>query len=203
MTGTVLGDPSAPNPGAIVLDADLAALLAEVQQIGGASTETTTRLDVRRITAQIFGVQNGRDQARISDQYGRMIANEITRQANEPPPERPTPMERVAAAVEAIAAKLGAAVPPPPAPEPPAPPPPSEPPAPAPPPEPPPPAPTPAPPPTGGYDMAVMERIVLRVAPYVTGRDAMIQRALDVLAAIEHFRTAAPLPSPTPHPPVL
>lgn len=193
------------------LDADLAALLAEVIALAGSDPAVSVQLDRRRITAQLHSVQAQRNStAATLDYTQRAIAAQleqlaIMRQMNErdaAPVEHPTPLERIAAGVEAIVAKLGATVPPPP--PPPAPPPPSEPPAPSPVPNPPPPpVPVPAPPPSGGYDMALMERIVLRVAPYVTGRDAMTQRALDVLAAIEYFRTAPPPPGPTPHPPVL
>lgn len=169
------------------LDPDLLNILTAATALFGSSTATDEQkfrlLDLQR---GLWSVQAQRDccrsttgyqQALIAAAEGQLAIMREVNERDKVPVEHPTPLERVAASVEAIAAKVGTA--PSPAPSP----------APAPPPPPDPPA--PPPPPPSGYDDALARALLIRIAPVATGTQAIIARVQDALAALDHLRAAA------------
>lgn len=188
VVGSTLG---APPP----LDADLAAMLAELQAIADSSKDEHVKVCARQAMLMVYSTQENRfsrvatlEQLEILRQYA---ARELL------PVQHPTPMERIAEAVEKIEAKLSG-TPTDPAPPPPAPPPvpnPSDPPAPS-----PVPVPAPAPPPIG-VDQALLQQVVLALAPSTFGAEKLRERTQEVLDVIAWFGSPAPVQGPVPPPP--
>lgn len=166
MTGSALGNPSAPPPPP-ALDADLAALLALAKEIAAGSTDPIVRLRAISIEGELHAAQVGREHLKL---HAQVAASTDEVEA----------LNRIGAAVQAVAAKLGGSAPPAPNPAPPPDPQPPPPPHP-PPPDPPPP---PAPPPV---DDSLIERLVVACAPTAEDQEslrAVVQRALEVIASL-------------------
>lgn len=186
-----MSDPSLTNPSASTpapaLDADLAALLAELQQIAAATADEHVRVCARQAMLMVHAVQDARVARAASAEHLQLLRDQAERDSK--PIERPTPLERIAASVEAIAAKLGAE--PMPAP-PPGGPPPTDPPAPN-------PTPVPAPMPPVCRDRELVRRVAIALAPSTFGAEKLRERVQEVLDVIAQF-SGEPVPVPVPPP---